>query len=315
MFKKKYIYYFTFVLAFILILTGCSRQSADQNTQPIRMGTSVDFLEREDGIPGMEEKYGFKFDRDALKTMQIGLTYQAVESDKLDVAMGYATDGRISSMDLAVLEDDKAYFPVYNPAPVVREEIVEAYAQLPELMAELSSLFSQEKLIELNKRADIDGQEPEKIAEDFLNDNNLLIENAEEKSGPAVVVASKPWTEQLILGNITLKLLENRGYNVEDRNSLGSTAVLRNAVESDQIDLYWEYTGTTLMTTMGSSEVITDPEKAYNRVKEWDKDNGIIWLDYAEANNTYSLIMKKEKAEDLNLKTISDLADYVNNQQ
>jgi len=300
------------ILLIIIVFTGCSNQSKTEQ-EPLSMATSVDFLERKDGIPGLEEKYGFKFDRNALKTMQIGLTYQALDSKKVDVAMGYATDGRISAMDLRVLEDDLGYFPVYNPTPVIRVEILDEYPELSQLINKLPPLLDQSSLIELNNRADIEGEEPDKIAEDFLKNNGLLTESSQEKKGVTISVASKPWTEQLILGNMTVQLLKNHGYQVKDRTSLGSTAVLRSAIETDEIDLYWEYTGTTLMTTMGSKEVVVDPEEAYNRVREWDKKNGIIWLDYAAANNTYCLLMKEEKAAELGLSTISDLAQYINN--
>gem|GEM_PF-6309186 len=77
----------------------------------------------------------------------------------------------------------------------------------------------------------------------------------------------KEAVHELNLGNMTVQLLKNHGYQVKDRTSLGSTAVLRLAIETDEIDLYWEYTGTTLMTTMGSKEVVVDPEETYNRVE------------------------------------------------
>lgn len=145
------------------------------------MATSVDFLERKDGIPGLEEKYGFKFDRDALKTMQIGLTYQALDSQKVDVAMGFATDGRISAMDLRILKDDQGYFTIYNPTPVIRAEIPNEYPELSQLINKLPPLLDQSSLIELNNRADIEGEEPDKIAEDFLKNKGLLTESSQEK--------------------------------------------------------------------------------------------------------------------------------------
>lgn len=306
-----------FLIVVLVLLSafflGGYTQEASEEKEAIRMATSVDFLEREDGIPGLEKEYDFRFDRDALSTIQIGLSYEALDSDKVDVAMGYATDGRISSLNLRMLEDDRRFFPAYNVAALVRGEVLAEHPELEELIHDLTVLFTDEKLIELNERADVDGEEPDQIAEDFLLESSLLVENAEEKEGSTIVVSSKNWTEQLILGSITVQLLENHGYNVRDRSSLGSTAVLRNAIESDQIDIYWEYTGTTLMTSMGE-EGIVSAEEAYEKVREWDKEtHNIHWLNFAEANNTYTLLMREERAEELNLKTISDLANYINN--
>lgn len=131
--------------------------------------------------------------------------------------------------------------------------------------------------------------------------------------GPAITVSSKAWTEQFILGSILIELLEANGYPVEDQLGLGETPTLRPALKSGQIDVYWEYTGSILMTEMGEQQM-SQEEEAYNKVKEWDeKENNIIWLDYAPANNTYTLMMKEERAQSLGLKSISDLADYINN--
>jgi osmoprotectant transport system substrate-binding protein len=130
--------------------------------------------------------------------------------------------------------------------------------------------------------------------------------------GPVIKVTSKAWTEQLILGNMLIQLLEAKGYPVEDRTGLGETPVIRSALHSDEVDIYWEYTGTTLMTQMGHDQ-ITESEKAYELVKEWDKkENNIVWLDYASANNTYTLMMRGAHAQELGIKTISDFAAYVN---
>lgn len=128
---------------------------------------------------------------------------------------------------------------------------------------------------------------------------------------PAVTVSSKAWTEQLILGSMLLELLEANGYPVEDQLGLGETPTLRPALKSGQIDVYWEYTGSILMTEMGE-EQMSQEEEAYNKVKQWDKEeNDIIWLDYAPANNTYTLMMKEERAKELGLESISDLAGYI----
>ena len=130
--------------------------------------------------------------------------------------------------------------------------------------------------------------------------------------GPTITVSSKAWTEQLILGEMLLELFEANGYPVEDQLGLGETPTLRPALKSGQIDVYWEYTGSILMTEMGE-EQMSQEEEAYNKVKQWDEEeNDIIWLDYAPANNTYTLMMKEERANSLGLESISDLADYVN---
>ncbi|HHY13909.1 MAG TPA: glycine/betaine ABC transporter substrate-binding protein, partial [Thermoanaerobacterales bacterium] len=129
---------------------------------------------------------------------------------------------------------------------------------------------------------------------------------------PTITVSCKPWTEQLILGNMLLDLFEANGYPAEDELGLGETPTLRPALKSGQIDVYWEYTGSILMTEMGEEQV-SESEEAFNKVKEWDEEeNDLIWLDYAQANNTYTLMMKEERAKSLGIESISDLAEYIN---
>ncbi len=127
-----------------------------------------------------------------------------------------------------------------------------------------------------------------------------------------VSVGSKEFTEQLILGQIAIMLLEDAGFEVDDNTGLGGTVVVREALEAGEIDLYWEYTGTAWITHLGHDEAITDPQECYDRVSEADLENGIVWLDYTPFDNTYTIMMRQEDAEDLGIETISDLAEMIN---
>ena len=134
----------------------------------------------------------------------------------------------------------------------------------------------------------------------------------DDEDNPTITVASKPWTEQMILGNMLLDLFEHHGYPVEDRIGLGESDVIRPAIYSGQVDIYWEYTGTTLTTFM-HEEPVGDPDEAYQLVKDWDQEeNDLVWLEYSEANNAYVLLMREEDAEEKGIVTISDLAAYIN---
>jgi osmoprotectant transport system substrate-binding protein len=132
---------------------------------------------------------------------------------------------------------------------------------------------------------------------------------AQEKS---MTVGSKEFTEQRILGNIMIVLLEANGFDTTDKTGLGGTLVARKALENEQIDVYMEYTGTALLTFLDYEEPITDPQECYDTVKEEDmKKNGLVWLPYMSFNNTYCLMMRQDQAKELGLKTLSDLAAYI----
>ncbi|MFO8084199.1 MAG: glycine betaine ABC transporter substrate-binding protein [Desulfobacterales bacterium] len=131
---------------------------------------------------------------------------------------------------------------------------------------------------------------------------------ADEKS---LVVGSKNFTEQRILGYIMIELLENQGFTCRDSTGLGGTLVARNALENRQIDIYMEYTGTGLITILKHDTPITDPQECYETVKAEDfEKNNMVWLPYMSFNNTYCLLMQREKAAKLGIKTLSDLAAY-----
>ena len=126
-----------------------------------------------------------------------------------------------------------------------------------------------------------------------------------------LTVGGKNFTEQLILASMTSQYLEAWGYEVEERSGMG-TSVLRKAQESGQIDLYWEYTGTSLISYNGVEEKL-DPQETYDRVKQLDAEKGLVWLEPSEANNTYALAMREDQAETLGITSLSDLAEVINN--
>jgi osmoprotectant transport system substrate-binding protein len=127
-----------------------------------------------------------------------------------------------------------------------------------------------------------------------------------------MVVGSKAFTEQRVLGAILIALLEKNGFQVEDKTGLGGTVVVREALLNKQIDIYVEYTGTALLALLKHEKGITDPKECYETVKKEDLEkNGIVWLPYMDFNNTYCLMMRQDDAKKLNIKSLSDLAKYV----
>jgi len=122
----------------------------------------------------------------------------------------------------------------------------------------------------------------------------------------AVVVGGKNFTEQQIMAAMTAQLLAAKGFKPEIKAGMGS-AVLRQAQESGQIDVYWEYTGTSLITYNKITDRLA-PDATYAKVKELDAAKGLVWLAPSRANNTYSLAMNGDDAKKQGIVTISDLA-------
>jgi osmoprotectant transport system substrate-binding protein len=127
-------------------------------------------------------------------------------------------------------------------------------------------------------------------------------------SGAELTVGSKGFTEQLILGQLAILALEEAGATVEDQTGLGGTGEVRVALETGAIDLYWEYTGTGWITHLGEVDPVQPAEAQYEAVAERDlEENGIVWLEPAEPNNTYALALSQESHEELGIDRVSEI--------
>lgn len=129
-------------------------------------------------------------------------------------------------------------------------------------------------------------------------------------AGGPINVASKGFTEQIILGKIMVTLLKDRGIKVTDRTSLGGTNVCREALEQGQIDVYMEYTGTAWLTFFKKKEVVRDSMGLFEKVKAVDAKKDLVWLAPAKFNNTYAIVMQADKADQMGIKTLSDWAAW-----
>ena len=135
----------------------------------------TEFSVRRDGWPGLAEAYGFDAATVPTPIMQPGIIYQATSVGR-ECAFGevYTTDGRVKGLDLVVLEDDKRFFPVYNLATVVRGSYLDAHPQIEQVLEPLIDLLTNEVMVELNMRVDVDGEDPALVARDFLAAEGLV---------------------------------------------------------------------------------------------------------------------------------------------
>jgi osmoprotectant transport system substrate-binding protein len=124
--------------------------------------------------------------------------------------------------------------------------------------------------------------------------------------GQAVVVGGKDFTEQLLVAEMTSQLLRAKGYQVQARTGFSSSG-LRREQEAGLVDVYWEYTGTSLIAFNNVAEKL-GPREGYERVKDLDARKGLVWLSPSRVNNTYALAMRREEAVQKRIHSISDLA-------
>lgn len=159
-------------------ITTLSDFAAYMNENPgeLGMATNAEFANRPDGIPGVEETYGFEFSSDSIHEMDPGLTYSALKDEEVDASVGFATDSRIVEFDLVLLEDDKGFFPAYHAAIAMTTETYEKYPEIEEIFEPLQQLLDSDTMRELNYQVDIEDKNETDVARDFLIENGLIEE-------------------------------------------------------------------------------------------------------------------------------------------
>ena len=132
-----------------------------------RAAFGYEFMERADGFPGLAARYGLAF-RAAPSVMDLGLTYRALADGKVDMIAGNSTDGQIKALDLLQLTDDRHYFPPYEAAPVVREEMLQRYPAARRALMALAGTISAETMRNLNYQVDVQHRDARQVAAEFV---------------------------------------------------------------------------------------------------------------------------------------------------
>lgn len=136
-----------------------------------------EFQERSDGWPGLIDHYGFEeaIQDASIRSVGADLVYEILGENEADIGMVFSTNPKIQQFDLTVLEDDEDFFLPYNPAPLVNGETLEEFPEIEEpLNSVSSSLDSEDKVIELNVRISVDGEDAQDVAREYLTDAGLI---------------------------------------------------------------------------------------------------------------------------------------------
>jgi osmoprotectant transport system substrate-binding protein len=130
-----------------------------------------EFINRDDGLPGLEKAYGFEFSN--VVELDLGLAYTQI-GEKCPFGEVFSTDGRIISNNLTVLEDDKNFFVEYRGALTLRKETLDKFPAIAGIMAPVSAALTNKVITDLNAKVDVDGQKPEDVAREWLANEGLL---------------------------------------------------------------------------------------------------------------------------------------------
>jgi osmoprotectant transport system substrate-binding protein len=146
----------------------------DEHGDEMSIFVGAEFATRDDGLPGVQEAYGWEFPDGSIERVQDSLAYEQTSNEGYNFGSVFETDGRIQNLDLVLLEDDENFFPSYAGAVTMREETYEEYPELEELFEPIYEELDTETMQELNARRDVDEEFPEDIAQDWLQENGYI---------------------------------------------------------------------------------------------------------------------------------------------
>jgi Periplasmic glycine betaine/choline-binding (lipo)protein of an ABC-type transport system (osmoprotectant binding protein) len=139
----------------------------------MKVGVDTTWLEREnDGYKAFSDHYGFSFSK--TYPMEISLVYKAAADKEVDVVLAYTTDAGLKQYDLQTLTDDKQFFPPYDASPVLRNDTLEKYPELDEVISLLVGKIDAATMTALNYEVDVNKRTPEDVAVEFLKGQGLL---------------------------------------------------------------------------------------------------------------------------------------------
>ncbi len=252
-----------------LILSGCPAEEPEEPERIVGLAANEEFVVEENGLNMLNEEYGLEFG--AVYEIAIGLTHEALRAGDVDAAIGFTTDAMILEYDLVSLIDDKQVFPANNPAPVVREEVLDRYPHIEGIMVEVAAKLDTETKKRLNHQATIEENTPEEVAREWLLEEELIMDQDRMPfDGKPVTIRSSEFTEDRILRHILVLMLENARIPVEDKKQMVGAETIRAALIAGEIDAYWEYTGVAWREFHLEDEIISDPDDLYKKVAERD---------------------------------------------
>lgn len=138
-----------------------------------RAGFADEFLERKDGFPGLAQTYNLRF-AEPPKAMDLKLIYPALKDKQVDLVAGHSTDGQIGRFDLAVLKDDRLFFPPYQAVPIIRQQTLEKHPELREVLEQLSGKISAQEMQRLNFQVEVEERNVQQVVQQFLQSKGLI---------------------------------------------------------------------------------------------------------------------------------------------
>jgi len=297
------------MLLAVLTIAGCggggsgSNSGNQETSSTLRLGLQQDAVSI---YSAADTAYDLKWKSKTF--INESLSFAAVTSGNIDVNECYTTDPAIVVDNFVLLTDTKSAFPPYNPAPIIRDSTLAKSSAIQTTLDGLESHLTTASQTALIKQVSIDHQDVPTVARAFLQAQGLLSSPGNAGAGINLTIGSKNDPDGQLLAEMYSLLLTNQGFNVTTKLALGQTPVLSSAIQSGQIDIYPEFTGTGL--SIGKLPNTTNPQTAYSEVKTYyEQQYHITWLAAAFGlNDSYGYCTSKANANKYHLASIGDLA-------
>lgn len=148
-----------------------------KNPGAVTLCVESEFANRADGLPGMEKKYGMKIPAGNVTQMDTGIIYTQAAKGSCTYGEVFTTDGRIKSLNLVVMADDKKFFPNYNAAPEINSKSLKEHPQMAEVLDPITKKLTNSVAQTLNARVDVDGEDPHQVALDWMLQEGFVLED------------------------------------------------------------------------------------------------------------------------------------------
>jgi osmoprotectant transport system substrate-binding protein len=306
------------MLATAMLAAACSSGGDDPSSSPsggaggatiasqLTLGGPPECPERPFCIPGLEDTYGIEFAE--FKPLDVGgpQTVAALQSGQIDVGLLFSTSSVIAENGWVVLEDDQGLQSTENIAPVIRTEVLND--EIAGILNAISAAVDSATITELNKRVEIDKEDADAVAGEFLTEQGLLPDGGDGGGTELTVGVSGAFAENQIMAEMYAQALEGAGYSVARELDLASREVSDKALQSGKIDIKPEYLSSELLFLDPEATASGDPDQVVEALTPLLEANEVTLLDYSPANDQNSFVVTGETAETYGLVTMSDLA-------
>ncbi|HKU55904.1 MAG TPA: glycine betaine ABC transporter substrate-binding protein [Gaiellaceae bacterium] len=259
-------------------------------------------------ILGMKQIYGIK----NIKFIPIGniSVYTLLDDGKALGGDGFSTDPQqLQKSKYTALVDNKHIFGFQNVAPVLKASLLSGPdgTLLASTANAVSAKLTLPAMQAMNKAYVVNKATPQQIAHGFLAANGMATKSKPLSGAPTIVLGTKNFGEEYILGQLYGQALQAKGFKVEFKGSFGSSELADKAITSGKMNFYPEYTGVVALDLAKASPAPKSAAATYAAAKKFEQGRGLTMLNPTPFADTDTFTMLTSNAKKYHLKTMSDL--------